>query len=104
MLPLFLLLLLQVSLEVAQRELSALQEISCHQKKRSAEILNLLLRDLSEIGAVLGTSELRAVSETATVTMMLEEGRESQSAVSLPSDDGEQWGNGGGVHHCSALR
>lgn len=52
---------LQVSLEAIQREFSTLQEITSHHKRRSAEILNLLLRDLSEMGAVLGTSELRAV-------------------------------------------
>uniref|UniRef100_A0A8C7N6Z3 Kinesin-like protein n=1 Tax=Oncorhynchus kisutch TaxID=8019 RepID=A0A8C7N6Z3_ONCKI len=32
-------------------ELTTLQELSGHQKKRAAEILHLLLRDLSEIGA-----------------------------------------------------
>lgn len=52
---------IQVSLEAIQREFSTLKEISSHHKKRSAEILNLLVRDLSEIGSVLGITELRAV-------------------------------------------
>uniref|UniRef100_A0A3Q4I1S9 Kinesin-like protein n=1 Tax=Neolamprologus brichardi TaxID=32507 RepID=A0A3Q4I1S9_NEOBR len=51
-----------VSLEAVQRELSSLQELSSHHKRRSAEIVSLLLRDLSEIGSVLGTTELKAVS------------------------------------------
>uniref|UniRef100_A0A3B3TPP2 Kinesin-like protein n=1 Tax=Poecilia latipinna TaxID=48699 RepID=A0A3B3TPP2_9TELE len=46
-------------LEAVQRELSTMQELSTHHKKRSAEILNLLIRDLSEIGSVLGTTELK---------------------------------------------
>lgn len=56
------LLCFQVSLEAVQRELSSLQELSSHHKRRSAEIVSLLLRDLSEIGSVLGTTELKAVS------------------------------------------
>ncbi|XP_037542178.1 kinesin heavy chain [Nematolebias whitei] len=54
-------------LEAAQRELSALQDLSSHHKKRSAEILNLLLRDLSEVGGVLGTTDLKAMAEVSGV-------------------------------------
>ncbi|KAL1021797.1 hypothetical protein UPYG_G00018090 [Umbra pygmaea] len=46
-----------------QRELTQLQELSGHQKKRAAEILNLLLRDLSEIGAIIGTSDVKMMAE-----------------------------------------
>uniref|UniRef100_A0A8K9Y0K3 Kinesin-like protein n=1 Tax=Oncorhynchus mykiss TaxID=8022 RepID=A0A8K9Y0K3_ONCMY len=42
-----------------QMELTTLQELSGHQKKRAAEILHLLLRDLSEIGATMGTSDIK---------------------------------------------
>uniref|UniRef100_A0A8C5U4J0 Kinesin-like protein n=1 Tax=Malurus cyaneus samueli TaxID=2593467 RepID=A0A8C5U4J0_9PASS len=37
-------------LTATQRELGQLQELSNHQKKRATEILNLLLKDLGEIG------------------------------------------------------
>uniref|UniRef100_A0A673WVA2 Kinesin-like protein n=1 Tax=Salmo trutta TaxID=8032 RepID=A0A673WVA2_SALTR len=47
------------TLEGVQRELSSLQELSSHHKKRAAEILSLLLRDLSEIGGIIGTSDLK---------------------------------------------
>ncbi|XP_023193238.1 kinesin heavy chain-like [Xiphophorus maculatus] len=54
-------------LEAVQREVSTMQELSAHHKKRSAEILNLLIRDLSEIGSVLGTTELKAMAEMSGV-------------------------------------
>ncbi|CAB1328584.1 unnamed protein product, partial [Coregonus sp. 'balchen'] len=51
------------TLEGVQRELSSLQELSSHHKKRAAEILSLLLRDLSDIGGIIGTSDLKAMME-----------------------------------------
>ncbi|KAJ0070547.1 hypothetical protein NL108_015541 [Boleophthalmus pectinirostris] len=45
-----------VLLESMQKELSSVQDLSSHQKKRSNEVLNLLLRDLSDLGAVLTCS------------------------------------------------
>nr|XP_046219061.1 kinesin heavy chain [Oncorhynchus gorbuscha] len=51
------------TLEGVQRELSSLQELSSHHKKRAADILSLLLRDLSEIGGIIGTSDLKAMME-----------------------------------------
>ncbi|XP_051999046.1 kinesin heavy chain [Xyrauchen texanus] len=40
-----------------ERDFAALQELSGHHKKRSADILSLLLRDLSEIGSVIALSD-----------------------------------------------
>uniref|UniRef100_A0A8C6UQ20 Kinesin family member 5C n=1 Tax=Neogobius melanostomus TaxID=47308 RepID=A0A8C6UQ20_9GOBI len=44
----------EVQLDGLQRELASVQELSSHQKKRSNEVLNLLLRDLWELGTVPG--------------------------------------------------
>ncbi|KAK5889766.1 hypothetical protein CesoFtcFv8_013353 [Champsocephalus esox] len=51
------------SLDAVQREFSTLQEVSSHHKKRSTEIISLMLRDLSDIGSLLGTTDLRAMTE-----------------------------------------
>ncbi|XP_069313899.1 kinesin heavy chain isoform X2 [Eulemur rufifrons] len=47
------------TLTTTQRELSQLQELSNHQKKRATEILNLLLKDLGEIGGIIGTNDVK---------------------------------------------
>ncbi|XP_034465701.1 kinesin heavy chain-like [Hippoglossus hippoglossus] len=52
-----------VLLSAVQRELGQLQELNGLQRKRAAEVLNLLLRDLSDIGAIIGTSDAKS-SET----------------------------------------
>ncbi|KAM4560019.1 kinesin heavy chain-like [Odontesthes bonariensis] len=53
-------------LSVVQRELSQLQELNGLQRKRAAEVLNLLLRDLSDIGAIIGTSDVKAAANSET--------------------------------------
>lgn len=53
--------LFQTLLSSVERDLATLQDVSGHHKKRSAEILSMLLRDLSEIGNVIGTSDLKTV-------------------------------------------
>ncbi|KAM6958566.1 kinesin heavy chain-like [Tautogolabrus adspersus] len=49
-------------LTAVQRELSQLQEMNGLQRKRATEVLNLLLRDLSDIGAIIGTSDVKTAS------------------------------------------
>ncbi|KAG9271239.1 kinesin heavy chain [Astyanax mexicanus] len=53
-------------LSSVERELAALQEMSGHHKKRSAEIFSMLLRDINEIGSIIGTSDLKAMTESHT--------------------------------------
>ncbi|XP_063068576.1 kinesin heavy chain-like [Engraulis encrasicolus] len=50
-------------LGAVQKELAQLQELSGHQRKRAAEVLNLLLRDLSEIGGIIGTNDIKQTAE-----------------------------------------
>ncbi|KAI4544199.1 hypothetical protein MG293_004465 [Ovis ammon polii] len=54
---------LQTTLTTTQRELSQLQELSNHQKKRATEILNLLLKDLGEIGGIIGTNDVKTLAD-----------------------------------------
>uniref|UniRef100_A0A669DY60 Kinesin-like protein n=1 Tax=Oreochromis niloticus TaxID=8128 RepID=A0A669DY60_ORENI len=45
--------------KTVSRDVSQLQELNGLQRKRAAEVLNLLLRDLSDIGAIIGTSDVK---------------------------------------------
>ncbi|XP_033020322.1 kinesin heavy chain isoform X1 [Lacerta agilis] len=51
------------ALTTTQRELGQLQELSKHQKKRATEILNLLLKDLGEIGGIIGTNDVKTLAD-----------------------------------------
>uniref|UniRef100_A0A3B4X7Q0 Kinesin-like protein n=1 Tax=Seriola lalandi dorsalis TaxID=1841481 RepID=A0A3B4X7Q0_SERLL len=51
-----------VLLSAVQRELSQLQELNGLQRKRASEVLNQLLRDLSDIGAIIGTSDVKTAA------------------------------------------
>ncbi|XP_048339914.1 LOW QUALITY PROTEIN: kinesin heavy chain [Sphaerodactylus townsendi] len=46
-----------------QRDLGQLQELNNHQKKRATEILNLLLKDLGEIGGIIGTNDVKTLAD-----------------------------------------
>ncbi|XP_019378340.1 PREDICTED: kinesin heavy chain [Gavialis gangeticus] len=51
------------ALTATQKELGQLQELSNHQKKRATEILNLLLKDLGEIGGIIGTNDVKTLAD-----------------------------------------
>ncbi|XP_029380692.1 kinesin heavy chain-like [Echeneis naucrates] len=53
-------------LSAAQLELSQLQELNGLQRKRAAEVLNQLLRDLTDIGAIIGTCDVKAAMSSET--------------------------------------
>lgn len=46
-----------------ESELQRLQEVSGHQRKRIAEVLNGLMKDLSEFSVIVGNGEIKLVSE-----------------------------------------
>ncbi|XP_064162147.1 kinesin heavy chain [Anguilla rostrata] len=48
-----------------ESELSRIQEVSGHQRKRIAEVLNGLMRDLSEFSAIVGNGEIKLVRRRA---------------------------------------
>ncbi|XP_068612407.1 LOW QUALITY PROTEIN: kinesin heavy chain-like [Brachionichthys hirsutus] len=50
-------------LSAVQKELSQLQELSGLQRRRASEVLNLLLRDLGDIGAVVGAGDVKTAAE-----------------------------------------
>ncbi|XP_072539623.1 kinesin heavy chain-like isoform X2 [Salminus brasiliensis] len=50
-------------LETAQGELVELQELNAVQRRRTMEILNLLLRDLNDIGAIMGTKDTKSLCD-----------------------------------------
>lgn len=68
----------QTTLTTTQRELSQLQELSNHQKKRATEILNLLLKDLGEIGGIIGTNDVKTVSQPYILYLLFQQTARSQ--------------------------
>ncbi|XP_037552719.1 kinesin heavy chain [Nematolebias whitei] len=46
-------------LSVVQQELTQLQELNGLQRKRATEVLNLLLRDLNDVGAIITSSDIK---------------------------------------------
>uniref|UniRef100_A0AAV2M643 Uncharacterized protein n=1 Tax=Knipowitschia caucasica TaxID=637954 RepID=A0AAV2M643_KNICA len=53
----------QTRLVALEAELSRIQEVSSHQRKRIAEILNGLMRDLSEFSTIVGNRDIKLPSD-----------------------------------------
>lgn len=51
-----------------EAELSRMQEVSGQQRKRIAEVLNGLMRDLSEFSSIVGNGEIKLVSRVTVVS------------------------------------
>lgn len=56
---------LQATMLSLESELQRLQEVSGHQRKRIAEVLNGLMKDLSEFSVIVGNGEIKLVSGQA---------------------------------------
>ncbi|XP_037703189.1 kinesin heavy chain isoform X4 [Choloepus didactylus] len=56
-----------------ESELQRLQEVSGHQRKRIAEVLNGLMKDLSEFSVIVGNGEIKLVSEPVEISGAIEE-------------------------------
>lgn len=52
----------QASLMELEAELAQMQEVSSQQRKRIADVLNGLMRDLSEFSSIVGNGEIKLVS------------------------------------------
>lgn len=52
----------QATMLSLESELQRLQEVSGHQRKRIAEVLNGLMKDLSEFSVIVGNGEIKLVS------------------------------------------
>lgn len=52
-----------------EAELSRMQEVSGQQRKRIADVLNGLMRDLSEFSAIVGNGEIKLVSINKNATI-----------------------------------
>lgn len=50
-----------------EAELSRMQEVSGQQRKRIADVLNGLMRDLSEFSTIVGNGEIKLVSWDSSV-------------------------------------
>lgn len=53
----------QASLMELEAELSRMQEVSGQQRKRIADVLNGLMRDLSEFSSIVGNGEIKLVRQ-----------------------------------------